>query len=56
MAKQVNAMPFTTRLNYSVEEISMQEFIAAINKSSQIKSETGHMRALKAKVGQYSAV
>ena len=53
MTKEVNAMPFTTRLNYNVEEISMDEFIAAVNHSSQIESEVLHMRALRAKATQY---
>ncbi len=53
MTNEVNAMPFTTRLNYNVEEISMDEFMAAVNHSSQIESEEIHMRALKAKATQY---
>ena len=54
MVNEVNAMPFTERLNYHVEEISMEEFIAAVNHNSEIKSEEVHMRALKAKVTQYN--
>ena len=53
MSKKVNAMPFTPRLNYNVEEISMDEFIAAVNHSSRIESERVHMRALKAKATQH---
>ena len=54
MSHQVNAMPFTTCLNYSVEEISMEEFMTAVNHSSQVESEEVHMRALKAKANQYN--
>jgi hypothetical protein len=52
MNNQVNAIPFTTRLTYNVEEISIEEFLAAINKSSKIESEETHMKALKAKISQ----
>ena len=55
MAKVFNAMPFTTLLNYSVEEISMEEFMAAVNQSSLIKSERLHMSTIKAKVSGLKA-
>jgi|GEM_PF-3926901 len=55
MTREVNAMPFTTRLNYSVEEISMEEFMAAVHQSREKKSQVPHMRAIEAKINQVQA-
>ena len=49
MIKEFNVMPFTNRLHYQVEEISIEEFIAALNtiKNDQNKA---YKQSIKARV------
>lgn len=55
MTKEVNAMPFTSRLNYSVKEVSLEEFMKVVRQRSQKKSEINHMSSIKEKINQYHA-
>ncbi len=49
--KEFNVMPFTNRLHYLVEEISIEEFIAALSHNENEENKIYNQR-IKAKVSQ----
>ena len=53
MIKEFNVMPFTNRLHYQVEEISIDEFITALNNTKNDENKA-YKQTIRAKVSQLS--
>ena len=49
MIREVNAAPFTRRLHYTVEEVSLDEFMAELSKQQE-ESRSENIDFLKSKL------
>ncbi|WP_196140161.1 hypothetical protein [Aliikangiella sp. G2MR2-5] len=50
MIREVDATPFTNRLHYSVEEVSMEEFLSVLNQKRDMEeSEAKHIQSLQSR-------
>lgn len=52
MANEVNTTNFANQLNYSVEEISLDEFLAAIRQTNKDEENAGYISSIEEKVNQ----
>lgn len=48
--KQLNSMPFTKRLHYHVEEISIEEFMMAIRDLTKTDKNRIYLQILESKI------
>ncbi|MEP1742360.1 MAG: hypothetical protein ABJI60_04365 [Kangiellaceae bacterium] len=49
MIKENNAMTFTKRLNYSVTEVTREEFLAALSKYGKTEEDKNHAEKIESK-------
>ena len=47
--KENNAMTFTKRLNYSVTEVTREEFLAALSKYGKTEEDKNHAEKIESK-------
>ncbi|MCW8878435.1 MAG: hypothetical protein OQJ89_05155 [Kangiellaceae bacterium] len=52
VVKEVDATPFTKRLHYSVEEISIEEFMDAVAQHRDNSGGSTHIQFFQSKLGQ----
>lgn len=54
MSKEINSTSFANRLDYNVEEISLEEFLAVIGKTNQDENNESYIRSIKEKINSSS--
>ena len=50
MIREVNANPFTKRLHYNVEEVSIEEFMSVLSKQQQEYEDSENIDFIASKV------